>query len=295
MHEDEVDVDADVVRRLLAEQVPELAALPITRVASTGTVNALFRVGDEHVARLPLVAHWSDDIEREWQWLPWFAARITTVRLPEPVFKGRPDASYPFVWSVHRWIPGSPYDDTLVDDERAAAETLARFVLELRSLAVVVGAPIGGRDPLRVLDDDTREAIRDSAGVIDADMAMKVWEQALEAPAWNGDPSWIHGDLLRPNLIVQEGRLVAVIDFGFIGVGDPATDLMPAWSVFGPAGQEVFRSMLDPDDATWSRGRGIALHQAASVIPYYTETNPGFVELSRRAIEQIQADFVLRG
>jgi len=295
MHDDEVAVDDETVRRLVAEQFADIAHLPIRRIESTGTVNALFRIGDGYVARLPLLQEWSDDIEREWRWIPWFSGRLTSVRLPEPIFKGTPDGSYPFLWSVYRWVDGAPYDDALVDDERPAAETLARFVLELRSLAVVDGAPTGGRDPLRELDEDTREAIEGSAGVIDVDAAMRVWEEALESPAWDGERSWIHGDLLRPNLLVRDGRLEAVIDFGFIGVGDPATDLMPAWSVFGPVGKGVFRSMLDPDEGTWSRGRGIALHQAAMVIPYYRETNPAFVELSRRAIEQILDDARLRG
>jgi aminoglycoside phosphotransferase (APT) family kinase protein len=290
MHDDQVDVDAGVVRRLLAEQRPEFAELSIARVESTGTVNALFRLGDGLVARLPHAATWSDDIDREWDWLPWLSSGITAVRLPEPVYKGRPNAQYPFPWSVYRWIEGAPYDDVLVDDEAAAAQTLARFVLELRSLDVEGHAPAGGRDPLHELDDDTREAIRDSDGVIDAQAAMAVWEEALGSPVWDGEPVWVHSDLLRPNLLVHDGRLEAVIDFGGAGVGDPANDLTAAWAVFGPTGRAVYRDALDPDDGTWSRGRGIALHQAAMIIPYYTKTNPGFVELARRTVEQILDD-----
>ena len=293
MHDDEVDVDADIVRALLIEQRPELAVLPLDRIASTGTVNALFRIGDDLVARLPLVEHWRADIEREWEWLPWLSARIGSLRIPEPVFKGRPNEMYPFVWSIYRWIVGAPYDDKLVDDEVDAAQTLARFVLELRSLPVDEGSPSAGRDPLRELDDETREAIRDSAGVIDVDAVMTVWDEALESPTWDGDPTWIHTDLLRPNLLVHRGRLEAVIDFGSAGVGDPASDLTAAWATFGPAGRRAYRDVLTPDEGTWSRGRGIALHQAAMIIPYYAETNPGFVDLARRTIEQIVDDVAL--
>jgi aminoglycoside phosphotransferase (APT) family kinase protein len=289
MHDDQIDVDDDIVRRLLVEQRPEFTELPIARVASTGTVNALFRLGDELVARLPLAATWSDDIDREWEWLPRLSGRISAVRLPEPVYKGRANASYPFAWSIYRWIDGAPYDDTLIDDESAAAHTLARFVLELRSLDVD-GAPTGGRDPLRELHDETCEAIRDSDGVIDAGAATAVWEEALEAPVWSGEHVWIHSDLLRPNLLVHDGRLEAVIDFGGAGVGDPANDLTPAWAVFGPVGRRVYRDALRADDGTWSRGRGIALHQAAMIIPYYAVTNPSFVELARLTIEQILDD-----
>jgi len=290
MHEDQVDVDIDVVRGLLAQQRPDLAGLPITPVASTGTVNALFRIGDDLVARLPLTAEWSADIEHEWRILPRLAERITTVRVPEPEFKGEPDTTFPFTWSIYRWIKGSPYEDRFVDDEPGAARTLARFVLEMRSLNIGDDAPPAGRDPLRDLDDLTREAIRASHGVIDTAAALAVWNDSLDAPAWDGERVWIHTDLLRPNLLVEKGRLVAVIDFGGAGVGDPASDLTAAWATFGSIGRRVYRAALQPDDGEWSRGRGIALHQAALIIPYYAESNPAFVELARRTIEQIIDD-----
>jgi len=290
MHDDQIEVDANILRRLLAEQRPDLAQREITPVVSTGTVNALFRIGEDLVARLPWQAEWAEGIDREWEWIPWISRRITTVRLPEPVYKGSANEVFPFPWSIYRWIDGAPYDDTLVDDETEAAHTLARFVLELRALELPASAPEGGRDPLADLDDDTRSAIDRAAGVIDASAATTVWDEALRTPAWDRTPVWIHGDLLRPNVLVHDGRLHAVIDYGYIGVGDPATDLIPAWAVFGPAGRAAFREMLEPDDATWARGRGIALHQAAMIIPYYADTNLGFVALARRTIEQILDD-----
>jgi aminoglycoside phosphotransferase (APT) family kinase protein len=290
MHDDQVDVDVDVLRRLLAEQRPELANRQITPVVSTGTVNALFRIGDDLVARLPWQADWAEGIEREWRWIPWLSRRIASVRLPEPVYKGSPNDAFPFAWSIYRWIDGAPYDDALVDDEADAARTLARFVHELRALEIPESAPEGGRDPLVELDEDTREAIESAGDVIDGPAAMAVWEDALRTPAWDRTPVWIHGDLLRPNVLVDDGRVHAVIDYGYVGVGDPATDVIPAWAVFGPTGRATFREMLGPDDATWARGRGIALHQAAMIIPYYVETDPDFVELARRTIEQILDD-----
>ena len=291
LHEDQIDIDADLVRGLLALQLPEAADMPIVPIESTGTVNALFRVGEGLIARLPLVARWSDGIEREWAWLPWIRRDVTSVRLPEGIVKGQPTDEYPFPWAIYRWIEGAPYDDGLVDDERAAATTLARFVMELRALHPVEHAPPAGRRPLSELDVETRRAIRTGGNIIDSAAAMSVWEHALRAPAWDGAKTWIHSDLLRPNLLVNVGRLAAVIDFGGVGVGDPATDLISAWSVFGMNGRDAFRKALDPDDAMWSRGRGIALHQAANIIPYYAETNPGFVALSVRAIEQIIDEF----
>jgi aminoglycoside phosphotransferase (APT) family kinase protein len=152
------------------------------------------------------------------------------------------------------------------------------------------GVPRGGRRPLRDLDEDTRAAIVASAGVVDAGAAAAAWERALDAPAWDGAPVWIHTDLLRPNLLVGGGRLRAVIDFGGMGVGDPAADVVPAWSVFGAAGRAAYREALAVDDGTWERARGYALHQAAMIVPYYAETNPDFVAVAARTIDQVLAD-----
>jgi aminoglycoside phosphotransferase (APT) family kinase protein len=288
MHAGEVDIDADLVGRLVAEQFPHLADLPITEVRSTGTVNAIYRLGDRLCARLPRVREWAPDLDREWRWLPMLAPRLP-LRVPEPVGRGRPGASFPFSWAIYGWIDGQPYADRLVDDERRAAEDLAQFVVDLRRIDPV-GAPRGGRRPLRELDAVTREAIESARGVIDADAAVAAWERALRAPAWAGSPVWIHSDLLRPNVLVRDGRVCAVIDFGGVGVGDPAADVIAAWSVFGRAGRGVFRAALEADDGTWERARGFALHQAALIVPYYVQTNPGFVASARRTIVEVLAD-----
>ena len=288
MHDGEVDIDADLVGRLVAEQFPHLADLPITEVRSTGTVNAIYRLGDRLCARLPRVAEWAPDLDREWRWLPELAPRLP-LRVPEPVWRGRPGGSYPFSWAIYGWIDGQPYADELVDDERRAAEDLARFVVDLRRIDPV-GAPRGGRRPLRELDAVTREVIESARGVIDGDAAVAAWERALRAPAWAGSPVWIHSDLLRPNVLVLDGRVCAVIDFGGVGLGDPAADVIAAWSVFGRAGRGVFRAALEVDDGTWERARGFALHQAALIVPYYGETNPGFAASARRTIEEVLAD-----
>jgi aminoglycoside phosphotransferase (APT) family kinase protein len=288
MHDGEVDIDPRLVGRLVAAQFPQLADLPIRAGPSMGTVNAIYRLGDHLYARLPRVRAWARDLEKEWQWLPKLAPQLS-LRLPEPVVKGHPTNSYPFSWAIYRWIDGQPYEDELVDDERQAAGDLAQFVVELRRVAAI-GAPRGGRRPLRELDAVTRAAISSARGVIDSDAATAAWERALQAPAWSGTPVWIHSDLLRPNLLVHDGRLCAVIDFGGAGVGDPAADVIAAWSVFSQSGRGVFRTALEVDDGTWDRARGFALHQAALIIPYYRETNRGFVAPAKRTIEEILAD-----
>ena len=289
IHADEVDIDVPLVRRLLAAQFPQWADLPISAVQSTATVNYIYRLGDHLCVRLPRVQRWAQDLDKECHWLPKLAPRLS-LRVPEPVTKGCPASSYPFSWAIYGWIDGQPYSDELVDDEHQAARDLAWFVAELRRIDLVVGAPRGGRSPLHELDAVTRAAIESARGVIDSDAATAAWERALDAPAWNGTPVWIHADLLRPNVLVHGGRLCAVIDFGGVGVGDPAADVIAAWSVFGRAGRATFRGALDVDDGMWERARGFALHQAAMIIPYYGETNPGFVALARRTVEEVLAD-----
>lgn len=289
LHDGQADIDDALVSRLLADQFPQLARLPLRRADSTGTVNAIYRLGPALCVRLPLVAHWAADLQKEWTWLPRLAPRLS-LQVPEPVALGRPAAGYPFPWAIYRWLDGEPYADDLVPDERRAAADLARFVGELRAITRTADAPPGGRRPLRELDEQTRATIRASAHLIDADAALAAWELALTSPAWTGPPVWIHADLLRPNLLAAGGRLHAVIDFGSAGVGDPAGDVIAAWSVFGPAGRAVYRDALGVDDGTWLRALGIALHQAAGIVPYYERTNPRFAADAQRTISEILTD-----
>ena len=288
MHADEVDIDVALVRRLLAAQFPQWADLRLEPVPSAGTVNAIYRLGEDMAVRLPRVHRWAASLEKECHWLPKLAPHLP-LRVPEPVAKGHSESWYPFSWAIYRWIVGRPYADGLVDDEHRAARDLAQFVTELRRIDPV-GAPRGGRRPLRELDAVTRAVIESARGVIDQAAATAAWERALQAPVWDGTPVWIHTDLLRPNLLVKGGRLCAVIDFGGVGVGDPAADVIAAWSVFGKDGRRTFRPALDVDGGTWDRARGFALHQAAMIIPYYSETNPGFVALAKRTVGEILAD-----
>jgi aminoglycoside phosphotransferase (APT) family kinase protein len=274
----------------VATQFPRWAGFQVREVSSTGTVNAIYRLGDQLCARLPRLPRYVASLEREWRWLPVLALGLT-LRVPEPVALGQPTAEYPFTWVIYRWIAGHPYADQLIDDERQAARDLARFVAEVRRIAPAADAPPGGRRPLAQLDAGTRASITAASDAVDSATALAAWESALRSPAWDGRPVWIHADLLRPNLLADGGRLRAVIDFGSAGAGDPATDVIPAWAVFGPAGRAAFRDALDVDDGTWRRARGIALHQAAALIPYYSVSHPAFAALGRRTVEQVIADF----
>ena len=288
MHEGEIEHDVGLVGRLVAGRFPGLVGRPVRAFASTGTVNAIYRVGDDLCVRLPLLEEWSESLERELEWLPRLAPHLP-LQVPEPVGRGEPAEGFPFPWAIYRWIEGRPYEPDR-DDEVRAAQDLARFVLALREIDTA-GAPPTGRAPLRELEG-TREALEASQKEIDTPAALAAWQRALDAPPWDGKPVWIHNDLLPPNLLVgdDDGHLTAVLDFGTAGVGDPAADVVPAWSVFGPAGREAYRAALAVDDATWERARGYALHQAALIIPYYRVTNPGFVTMAVRTVGQVLLD-----
>ncbi len=289
MHEGEVDIDVGLVHRLLAMQFPQWCDLPVDEVHSTGTVNAIYRLGDDMCVRLPRVEAWARDLEKELRWLPALAPHLP-VAVPEPVASGDPGLDYPFRWAIYRWLEGETFAGDRDPDERQAAADLAQFVTELRRIDPS-GAPSSRRDqPLHIRDSQARKAIDASRGTIDRDAATAAWELSLQAPAWDGSAVWTHGDLLPPNLLIEHGRLRAVIDFGSVGVGDPAVDVIPAWSTFGDAGRDAFRCALDVDDATWARGRGFALHQALLIIPYYPETNPAFVAVAMRTLAEVLAD-----
>jgi aminoglycoside phosphotransferase (APT) family kinase protein len=282
MHSDEAVTDVALVTWLIAEQFPTLAALEVRPVGEPGTVNAVFRLGDGLCVRLPRLDEWAADLERELHWLPRLAPHLA-LQIPQPVGVGSASTLFPRPWAVYRWIEGAPYADAHEATETRAATDLARFVASLRGIPPAVDAPAGGRRPLLELDEATR-AVLDPA-------ALPAWEDAVRGPAFTGGQVWIHGDLLRPNLLVRDGRLAAVLDFGGVGVGDPAADVIAAWAVFRAAGRRAFRAALGVDDDTWRRARGFALHQAAMIIPYYAESNPSFVAHARRTLREVIADF----
>ena len=290
MHEGEVRTDADLVRRLLTAQFPQWARLPITPVRSSGTDNAVYRLGDRLSVRLPRREWGIEQVEKEQRWLPQIA-RFLPLAISEPLATGEPGEGYPYPWAVHRWLDGENLTFEELADPVQAARDLSRFVLALRGLPPLPDAPKAHRGgPLATRDGQTREAIAALHGRLDQAVATAAWETALRAPEWTGAPEWVHGDLLPGNLLFQRGRLSAVIAFGGLGVGDPACDLLPAWSLLTGESRAVFRRELGADDALWARGRGQALAQALAFIPYYLHSNPVGVRTARRVIAEVLED-----
>jgi aminoglycoside phosphotransferase (APT) family kinase protein len=283
-------VDDDLVRRLITEQFPQWAGLEVERFPSGGTVNAMYRLGEDMVVRLPLVQGGADDVVRERTWLPRVAPRLP-VPVPEVLGEGRPAEGYPWPWSVYRWLAGENPEAGALREPVLLAGDLAEFVAAMRSLTLPGGPPAHRGGPVTSLDTETRAAIGELRGIpqegVDCDAAATMWEEALRAPAWDGPPVWLHADLMPGNLLVNGDRLTSVIDFGCMGVGDPACDLFPAWNLLPPDAREVFREALDVEDATWVRGRGRTLSQALIALPYYRRSNPAMARNARHVIRAV--------
>ena len=298
MHADEVNTDAALVGRLIAAQFPHWADLPIAPVPSAGTDNALYRLGDGMLVRLPRIHSAVGQVAKEHEWLPRLAP-LLPLAIPVPLAKGTPDDGYRWEWSVYRWLEGENATSERIADPSQAATELARFVAALQRIDLTGGPPPGAHNsfrgvPLAARDLETRVAIEALHGTIDAGAATAAWEEALEAPASNGPLVWIHGDLQSGNLLAVQGRLTAVIDFGCLGVGDPACDVMAAWTYLSAETRDAFRAALTVDDATWARGRGWALSFGLIALPYYQVTNPVLAGIARYAIDEVLADHVSR-
>lgn len=286
MHADEVTVDDATVRRLLAAQFPEWAGLAVGRLPPIGTDNQLFRLGDDLLVRMPRVPGPAETVAFEHQWLPLLAPHLP-LPIPAPVALGEPGEGYPFAWTVVPWIEGeNPSVETFDPDEWAVA--LGSFVRACREVPGMDG-PVtteGRGGPLTALDDWVREwtGRADPAG-ISRDAVLAVWADALDAPAYDGEPRWFHGDLHEGNLLVRDGRLAAVIDWGCAGRGDPAIELNAMWGYVPTSAAQVYRDAVGLDEAAYRRARGYALAPAISGWTYYRDTAP---EISRGALETVE-------
>lgn len=289
MHDDEVAVGHELVTALLAEQFAGWAELPLARVTSTGTDYAVFRLGTEVSVRLPRIAWAVDQVRRDADWLP-RVGPLLPVTVPEPVAVGQPGCGYPWPWAVHRWVPGeNPVPGAVADPEGLAAD-LAGLVTAFQRIDLAGGRAARRGFPLATQDEAARRAVAALGEQVDAAAVLDAWDEALAAPPWTGPPTWFHGDLSPGNLLCTDHRLHAVIDFGSLGVGDPAVDLIVAWNLLPASTRAAFRAAVGVDEATWSRGRGWALSIALIQLPYYEHTNPDLAVVARRTVAEVLAD-----
>ncbi|WP_305986116.1 aminoglycoside phosphotransferase family protein [Roseibium sp. MMSF_3544] len=271
MHANEIISDEAVAARLIEEQVPALAGLPVRRVESSGTDNALYRIGDDHVIRLPRRPEAVPLLTKEITWLPLFKA--LPLEVPRLVAAGRPSGIFGHAFGVFRWISGVPASNEAIGNMNAAARDLAGFLRSLRAIETA-GAPQAGDCNhhrgvvLEELDDKTRRSIHVLTDEIDVAQALSLWQDACSVP-FEGPGSWLHGDLKADNLLARNGRLRAVIDWGLCAVGDPSADYCAAWSFVSPEAQSVFRETAEISDTAWLRAKGWALYGAVIALSYY--------------------------
>lgn len=286
----EVDVDLPLVRDLLAEQRPDLADRPLALLAE-GWDNVLVAVGDDLVARLPRRTAAAALVDHEQRWLPELAPRLP-LPVPVPVHLGAPTATYPWAWSIVPWVPGRSALDEPPADPEAAAEALGAFLAALHRPAPADAPPNPYRGvPLAERAETDGERLDRLAGVVDAPALRAVWDDALAVPGWEGPPVWLHGDLHPGNLVVDAGRLAAVIDFGDITSGDPATDLAVAWGLLPPPARRVLRRAAGygDDDRTWARARGWALVLGVAYLAHSADA-PAYGTLGHRMLDAVLAD-----
>jgi aminoglycoside phosphotransferase (APT) family kinase protein len=291
-------ITRELVSQLVAAQFPEWSHLPVRPVEADGWDNATFRLGEEMSVRLPSAADYVPAIEKEHRWLPVLAPQLP-LPVPRPLAMGRPGFGYEWPWSVYQWIPGEPVTADRVADLPQFAADLAGFLG-----ALYRADPVGGPGPgphnfyrggrLDVYAEETERQLQALAGQIDASLAAEVWQAALAA-TWNGRPVWFHGDAQPGNLLLDRGRLSAVIDFGTAGVGDPACDTTIAWTFLSGDSSQVFQDGLPVDSATWVRGRGWAIWNATKVLLGALDNDPDDAAFTADVIDKILASHLAGG
>ncbi len=295
MHANQLTVSLATVRKLVGEQFPEWRNLPIRRIASQGTVNAIFRIGDRFTARFPLEPR---DVESTRRWLESEAeaARELVGRsrfpTPRPVAFGEPGAGYPLPWSVQTWLPGVVATDEDPGESVAFAHDLAEFINDVRVIDAR-GRTFGGKGrggDLRSHDAWMETCFRRSEQLLDVPRLRQMWAVMRSLPRSAAGDAMTHGDLIPGNVLVSNKRLAVILDVGGLGPADPALDLVGAWHLLEAGPRQVLRTDLGCDHLEWERGKAWALEQAMGAVWYYIESNPAMSRMGQRTLKRIMAD-----
>lgn len=292
MNEKAIILNPDLARKLIAEQFPEYSSLPIVDVEKQGHDNRTYRLGDHMLIRMPTAADYALKVPKEQELLPQLAKRLS-VNIPAPIKMGNPSADYPYPFSIYKWLSGKSINLlTLIDQEKEQlAFDVAKFLKELQAITDVEGPEPGQHDWWRgdhvsVYDKGAREQIAELAEIIDATKALALWDQAC-ATRWNKAPIWIHGDFAIGNILMDGGKLSAVIDFGSVAVGDPACDLVIAWTYLSGKARETFISKMDMDSDTWLRARAWALWKATYELCQIKDKTSSEALFQKRIIDEV--------
>ncbi|MCE7008177.1 aminoglycoside phosphotransferase family protein [Kibdelosporangium philippinense] len=277
-------IDAALARRLVDTQFPQWANLPLLQHTQAGSDHVIYRLGDELSVRLPRHSDAIKQAKKEAEWLPQLAPHLP-LAIPTLVEVGEADFGYPWPWAVSRWLDGEVATVDALSNSHEAAAALAEFLTALHRFDGKPTEDLTGQ-PLAARDTETRSAITKVGDAFDTAAMTELWDAVLAAPEWDRAPVWFHGDFHTGNLLTTNGRLSAVIDFGELGVGDPACDLIIAFTLMSAETRATFRTALDVDDATWTRGRGWALATGLNAYTYYAAVNPRVAAQTTRQITQ---------
>ena len=288
-----MELGLEQAQRLVQNQFPQWAELPLTPFQSFGTDHILYRLGSDKVVRFPIKTEIAQNIPLQQNWLAKFAK--LPLDTPQILGIGRADDNFPYAWSVAKWIDGQDAASTPITDWSEAAVSLGRFVRELRMIDTTGGITSGQHNawrgcPLAMLDDRTRGAIGLVSDLFDRATLTAIWEQALSAPVWESGPTWIHGDIHAANMVVRDGQIAGVIDFGLMALGDPACDLALAWSFLPARYRDLFLHAAEASEAMQLRGKGWGLYAGVIAFSYYRDNNPVLAAISSQTIEAVLAD-----
>jgi len=295
MTNDALNINVNLVQQLVSSQFPDWSDLTITEVHPNGWDNRTFRLGDKMSVRLPSAERYSLQVDKEQKWLPILSEKLP-LPIPVPLAKGEPNHKYPYNWSIYEWIDGDTAASERIDDMPEFATALGGFLIALRRVNTTGGPGPGpghrGGD-LNVYNDQTRQAIEilRSKSNLDTEMLSEVWDAAV-ASKWVNPPVWIHGDVSSGNILVKDGEIAAVIDFGSAAIGDPACDLSIAWTMFDKDSRDAFRIRMDLDDDTWARGRGWTLWKSLILLSGIDKTNTFEGKRSLETVYQLLNDNV---
>ena len=283
-------INADLARRLIASQFPQWSDLSIEQVIPSGCDNRTFRLGPKMLIRLPSASRYAPQVEKEQKWLPVLSQKLP-IDIPVPIVAGEPEHGYPWRWSVYHWLEGSDASTAGNYDRNQLAETLAKFLRSLWEIETLNGPPAGPHNfyrggRLETYDAEFRESLIRLRHRVDADLASDLWETAL-ASKWEKPPVWVHGDIHPSNMLVRDGRLTSVIDFGCLGIGDPACDLTISWTFFDGETRNRFRELVALDQATWARSRGWAIWKGLNTLANGDRANPDEIARMTNCVDQV--------
>jgi aminoglycoside phosphotransferase (APT) family kinase protein len=288
------NINVDLVKRLINEQFPKWSDLDIRLVKNGGNDNRTFHLGDHMSVRLPSAAGYAPQVEKEQKWLPILAKKLS-LPVSIPIAKGNPNEEYPWSWSIYKWLAGEVLSHKNVDDLNQLAKDLGTFLNELQAIDTS-GGPLAGKHnfyrggSLSVYDEESRNAIENNKNIFDRSILSEIWSLALESE-WKLEPVWVHGDIAPGNILVKDGKLSAVIDFGILGVGDPSCDAAMAWTFFDDTSRRVFKNVLNIDKDTWNRARGWALWKALITYDANKGSNKVIAEEAYNTILTIIDDY----